>query len=213
MIRLLLADDHSIVTDGISQLVADQSDIEVVAVCNNGLEALAVLRDQPADVALLDIDMPQLNGIDCATRVLREFPEVKVAMLTMHREKSLIMRFIEMGVNGYFLKTIRKDELIHGIKTIAAGSDYFPSDVTKTLVSKEAVEPTVTQDPRIASLSERELEIIRLISQGMTNNDIAEKLFISPRTADTHRTNIMRKLELHNVASLVAFAFQNKLVS
>jgi len=212
MINVVLADDHQIILDGISNLLDNMPDIEVIGHCSNGVEVLEKLPWIKADVLLLDLDMPKMNGFQCAEQVHKRFPNVKIAILTMHEEKALIEKFIELGVKGYFLKTICKDELIHAIKTIASGGDYFPSDVTKALLKKQSIIPDVTQSSLLANLTKREIEIIRLVSQGFTNKEIAQELFISPRTADTHRTNIMRKLDLHNVAEIVRFAFQNKLI-
>jgi len=212
MINVVLADDHQIILDGISNLLDHMPDIEVIGHCSNGVEVLEKLPWIKTDVLLLDLDMPKMNGFQCAEQVHKRFPNVKIAILTMHEEKALIEKFIELGVKGYFLKTICKDELIHAIKTIASGGDYFPSDVTKALLKKKSILPDITQSPLLANLTQREIEIIRLVSQGFTNKEIAEELFISPRTADTHRTNIMRKLDLHNVAEIVRFAFQNKLI-
>ncbi len=212
MINILLADDHQLIIDGITNLLKDEKDINVVGHCNNGVEVLESLPKLTVDVLLLDLDMPEMNGLECAEKVQNKFPTVKIAILTMHQEKALIQKFIELGVHGYFLKTIPKDELIHAIKTIANGGDYFPSDVTKALLQKPVIIPDVLQSPLLAELTEREIEIVKLISQGLSTKEIGEALFISPRTADTHRTNIMRKLDLHNVAEIVRFAFQNKLV-
>ncbi len=212
MINLILADDHKLIIDGISKLLESETDINIVATCNNGDDVLDVLPKISVDVLLLDLDMPIMNGLQCAEVVKNQHPEVRIAILTMHDEKALIQKFIEFGVNGYFLKTIQKDELIHAIKTIANGGDYFPSEVTKALLQKQCITPDVTQSPLLKELTKREIEIICLVAQGFSNNDIGKKLFISPRTVDTHRTNIMRKLDLHNVAEIVRFAFQNKLI-
>lgn len=212
MINLILVDDHHLIIDGITKLLENEVDINIVASCSNGKEVLEILPKISVDVLLLDLDMPIMNGLQCAETVKHKYPDVKIAILTMHQEKALIQRFIEFGVNGYFLKTIQKDELIHAIKTIAGGGDYFPSDVTMALLQKQSITPDVTQSPLLKELTRREIEIIRLVSQGFSNNEIGKKLFISPRTVDTHRTNIMRKLDLHNVAEIVRFAFQNKLI-
>jgi len=212
MINVLLADDHQIIIDGITNLLKNVPTIKVVGACNNGQEVLEKTPELEVDVLLLDLDMPVMNGLQCAKEVQKVFPEVKIAILTMHQEKALIQKFIEFGVKGYFLKTIDKDELVRAITAIAEGGEYFPSDVTKALLRKQNIEPNVLQSPLLAELTEREVEIIKLVSQGFSNKEIADKLFISPRTSDTHRTNIMRKLGLHNVAEMVRFAFQNKLV-
>lgn len=214
MINILLANDHRIITEGISNLLADVPEINVVMACENGEEVLDRLQHLQIDIVLLDIDMPKMNGIECAEKVLEQYPKVKVAMLTMHKEKALIQKLLEMGVKGYFLKTIVKSELEHALKTIATGGEYFPSDVTKALLQKQTVETTQTEtSPLLQELSERECEIVTLIAAGFSTKEIGEKLFISHRTVDTHRTNIMRKLEVNNVAGLIRFAFKNGLAS
>lgn len=212
MINLVLADDHQIILDGISNLLSEEVDIEIIAECNNGEEVLTFLKSNQPDILLLDLDMPIMNGMECAEKVKAQYPDVKIAILTMHEEKALIQKFIALGVQGYFLKTIKKKELIHAIRTIDDGDEYFPSAVTKALVSPQKELVDVTQSPLLNDLTNRELEIIKLVASGSTNKEIGNQLHISPRTADTHRTNIMRKLELKNVADLVRFAFQNKLI-
>ena len=214
MIEVLLADDHALITDGISNLLAEEDGISVVGICRNGKEVLSYLEKQSLtlpDVLLLDIDMPIMNGIECAKEVLSRFPSVHIGMLTMHAEKSLITEFMEMGVNGYLLKTIDKGELLKAVKDIAESKDYFTSDVTRALLKPETKSVPLNANPILKELSEREKEIISLIVEGFSNKEIGEKLFISHRTVDTHRTNIMKKLEVNNVAGVVRFAFQNGL--
>ncbi len=212
MIRIILADDHTIITDGISDLLSGEDDIEIVAVCHNGQEVLDTLIKSDPDILLLDIDMPVMNGFECAEAVLKMDSRVKIAMLTMHEEKALIKRFIEIGVKGYFLKTMGKEELLRALRRIDQGEDYFPSDVTKALLHEKAISPDITKDPLLQELSDREIEIIRYVAKGNSNKEIADVLFISPRTVDTHRGNIMRKLDVHNVAGIIRFAFKNGLV-
>ena len=211
MINIIIADDHQLIIEGITNLLQDEPDIAIIARCNNGLEVLENLANLTVDLLLLDLDMPQMNGLQCAEEVQKKYPDIRIAILTMHQEKALIQKFIGLGVHGYFLKTIDKEELIYAIKTIAGGGEYFPADVTKTLLQKQPIVTDMEQNPLVAELTEREIEIIRLVSQGLSTKEIGDQLFISPRTADTHRTNIMRKLDLHNVAEIVRFAFQNKL--
>ncbi len=214
MIEVVLADDHALITTGISNLLEDESDISISHVCRNGKEVLEHLQrvfPSVPNVLLLDIDMPVMNGIECAKEVLARFPKVNVAMLTMHAEKSLITELMEMGVNGYLLKTIEKKELVQAIHDIAEGKDYFTSDVTRALLKPQSKPAPLQASPVFRDLSEREKEIISLVAAGMSNKEIGEKLFISHRTVDTHRTNIMKKLEVNNVAGVIRFAFQNGL--
>jgi len=211
MIRILIADDHPLMANGIKSLFVDEKGIEVITTVCNGIEVLEILKNIHIDVLLLDIDMPEMNGIDCAKIVKKEHPEVKIAILTMHEEKSLIKNLVKIGVNAYMLKTIPKSELINAIDIIHNGGQYFNADITNALLSEEEnVNPE--QNPLVATLTKRESEIVKLIAQGNTNSQIGDKLYISPKTADVHRTNIMRKLDLHNVAGLVRFAFQNGLM-
>jgi two-component system response regulator NreC len=212
MIRLLLTDDHQLITEGISSLLADVEDIEITGVCHNGKEALDAIRNVSIDVLLLDIDMPVMNGLECAKQALIEFPYLKIAMLSMHDKRAMIEEFITLGVKGYFLKTVDKEDLVAGLRKIAGGGEFFPAEVVRALLQKQPVATVATQSPVLASLSARENEVLKLIAHGKSNKEAAAELFISPRTVDTHRTNLMRKLEVHNVAGLVRFAFQNGLV-
>jgi two-component system response regulator NreC len=215
-IKILIADDHPLIAEGIKNTFENHVEFQVLAIVNNGKEAISFLEENKVDIALLDINMPIMDGIECAKIITSEFKDVKVAMLSMYQEKSLIQKLIEIGAKGYMLKTIPSDELLMAIKSIYEGKEYFNSDVTKALL-KEDNSPTLHQyskkSPLLKELTVREMEVIKYISQGLTNIQIGEKLFISPRTVDTHRTNIMRKLDVHNVASLIRFAFQNGLSS
>ncbi|KGL61848.1 response regulator [Polaribacter sp. Hel1_85] len=214
-IKILIADDHPLIAEGIKNTFDNQTDYQVVAVVNNGKEALEFIEQHIVDIALLDINMPIIDGIECAKKITSEFKDVKVAMLSMFQESSIIKSLIDIGVKGYMLKTIPSDELLLAIKNIYNGKEYFNADVTKALLSGDSASFHQYQkkSPLLEELTSREKEIIKSISQGNTNTQIGEKLFISPRTVDTHRTNIMRKLDVHNVASLIRFAFQNGLTS
>lgn len=212
MISIILADDHKIITDGISSLLEQESDMHIAAVFTNGRDVVHYIPDHPIDLIMLDIDMPHMNGIECAEWILNRNPSQNVAILTMHEEKALITKFIEMGIRGYFIKTIEKPELVQAIRTIHGGGEYFPASVTKALLAKKNTVIDVSINPIVNELSSRETEIIKLVAQGMSNKEIGEHLFISYRTVDTHRSNVMKKLNIHNIAGLVRFAFQNKLV-
>lgn len=211
MIKLLIADDHPLMANGIKSLFIDEDGLEVIATVSNGIEVLEVLKTIHIDVLLLDIDMPEMNGIDCAKIVAKDYSNVKIAILTMHEEKSLIKNLVEIGVSAYMLKTIPKNELLNAIDIIYNGGQYFNADITNVLLN-EKEKSNQNQNPLIDTLTKRESEIIKLIAQGNTNSQIGDQLFISPKTADVHRTNIMRKLDVHNVAGLVRFAFQNGLI-
>ncbi len=216
-IRILIADDHPLIAEGIKNTFINQPEFKVVAMATNGKEALEIVKSNLIDVVLLDIDMPEMNGIDCAREITKHYSQVKVAMLSMHQEASLIRELIAIGVKGYMLKTIPTDELLLAIKTIYNGKDYFTADVTKAILNTTTTNTSIInytqKSPLIHQLTDREKEIIGYLTQGYTNPQIGEKLFISPRTVDTHRTNIMKKIGVNNVASLIRFAFQNGLAS
>ena len=213
-IRILIADDHPLIAEGIKNTFIDDDDFNVVSVVSNGLEALDFIKENIVDIALLDINMPEMDGIDCAKNILSNHKDVKVAILSMYQEASIIKNLMDLGVKGYMLKTIPKEELLFAIRKIYQGDDYFNADVTKALLSDKTTTNTLSfkqKSPLVAQLTSREKEIIKYLTQGLTNVQIGEQLFISPRTVDTHRTNIMKKIEVHNVASLIRFAFQNGL--
>lgn len=213
-IKILIADDHPLIAEGIKKTFKNLEDFKVVATVNNGKEALDFIENNLVDIALLDINMPIIDGIECAKEILNKHKNVKIAMLSMHQESSIIKNLIAIGVKGYMLKTIPSDELLLAIKNIYNGKEYFNADVTKALVIDDkpnTFHQYSKKSPLLKELTSRELEIIKYLSQGLTNAQIGEKLFISPRTVDTHRTNIMRKIDVHNVASLIRFAFQNGL--
>jgi two-component system response regulator NreC len=214
-IKILIADDHPLIAEGIKNTFHNQEDFQVLAVVNNGKEAIDFIEQHLVDIALLDINMPIMDGIECAKKITSDFKDVKVAMLSMYQESSIIKSLIDIGVKGYMLKTIPSDELLLAIKNIYKGKEYFNTDVTKALLSDDSstFHKYKKKSPLVEELTTREKEIIKYISQGLTNIQIGEKLFISPRTVDTHRTNIMRKIDVHNVASLIRFAFQNGLTS
>ncbi len=215
-IKILIADDHPLIAEGIKNTFENHEDFNVVATVNNGKEALEFVKKHIVDVVLLDINMPIMDGIECAKELVKNYKNVKIAMLSMYQEASIIKNLISIGVKGYMLKTIPSDELLLAVKNIHDGKEYFNADVTKALVSDDKSTSShhyKKKSPLLNELTVREKEVIKYISQGLTNIQVGEKLFISPRTVDTHRTNIMKKLNVHNVASLIRFAFQNGLTS
>jgi len=212
MKKIVIADDHKIIADGIKSMLAEMPNIEVVAMVYNGIQVLEILENTAVDLVLLDIDMPGMNGIDCVKEVLKKYPKTKISILTMYHERSLIKNFMEMGVQGYMLKTIPKEDFLYGIESILKGGECFNADITRVLLHEEkSNQNPLQQNAALALLSTREIEIVKLIASGLTNSQIGEKLFISPHTADVHRTNIMKKINVHNVAGLVRFAFQHNL--
>ena len=214
-IRILITDDHPLMANGIATALSENDEILVKAMATNGKEALDLISEDLFDVILLDIEMPEMNGIECAKVIIDEYPDVRILILSMHQEPSVIKHLMEIGVKGYVLKTIPEDDLVSAIKKVHKGESYFGSNITKALVSEEEVSKTVKiyeKSELLEELTKREIEILKLIAKGHTNVEIAEMLFISHRTVDTHRTNMLNKLNVNNVAGLVRFAFENGVI-
>ncbi len=206
--KILIADDHQIIVDGLKLLINSLGFCEVVAVANNGREVLDILKVLSVDIVLMDIDMPVLNGLDASREIKSSYKRVKVIILSMHSQQGMIKNLIELGVDGYVLKDACKTELETACKQVAEGGQYFSSGVTRSLLSKDEGFTTNLE----VKLTKREIEILQSIADGLTNKEIGEKLFISHRTVDTHRTNLMKKLEVKNVAGLISFAIKNGIV-
>lgn len=208
-ISLLLADDHHLVRKGFRALLDELDFVEVVAEAANGKEVISALRNgvRP-QVALLDYEMPMMNGLEATEIIKRDYFGVKVLMLTMLQSKELVQEAVEKGVSGFLFKNTSLDELSNAIQRVAAGDTYFSSEVALTLL-KSAPHP---ETPLLDQLSEREIEILKLVARGFSSPEIGRQLFISPRTVDTHRNNILHKLEVPGIAGLVQFALRHKLI-
>ncbi|MBK7871327.1 MAG: response regulator transcription factor [Saprospiraceae bacterium] len=207
IIKIIIADDHHLVRKGFRALLEELSGITVVGDAANGLELLELLQKSPADIALLDVEMPNVNGIEACGKIQTQFPDTKVIMITMRNEASIVKQSVANGARGFLFKNTSPEELQEAIQKVASGQTYFSSEVTMLLHSQNQ------GNPALMGLTEREIEIIRLVAEGLSSTEIGEKLFISPRTVDTHRNNILQKLDLPNIAALVRFAMQHKLTS
>ena len=214
VVKVLITDDHQIIIDGLKSLLEDKEQIKVIAEASNGKEALDTLDLIQVDVVLMDIDMPILNGIEATKKIKAEYPETKVIILSMYKESGLIKTLIKIGADGYLLKNSDKDELVDAITRVASGQQYFSSDVTMSLLDKTPDKTSQFQpDKRVSELTQREIEILKLITEGLSNKEIGDKLFISHRTVDSHRTNLMKKIGVNNIAGLIRFAIKTGFVS
>lgn len=207
MIKLALADDQVMFRRGLAMLLRDMPDVQVTFECSNGEELLTALRDNAVDIVLLDLEMPVLDGMKAMERIRAEHPQVKVIVLSMHSEEKFIVHLMELGANGYVLKTAEPDEIENAIRAVASTGYHFSEMVSRVmlhgLVKKDKIKPTFDDvDP----LSERELEVLRLICQELTTTEIAGKLFLSPRTVEGYRNNILQKTGARNTAGLVVYA-------
>jgi DNA-binding NarL/FixJ family response regulator len=214
-ISVLIADDHALIRTGIATLLQHYDDFAVVGEATDGAEAVEMTGKLQPDVVLIDLAMPRVNGIE-ATRLIRErYPNIKVLVLTMHENDEYIYQIFKAGASGYVLKDASREELCRAIRAVAKGEKFFSARVSDIIV-ENFIKRKETLHVELSSadipLTKREKEILALVAEGLTNQQIAEKLFISPRTVDTHRTNIMQKLDLHDVASLVRYAIKHGLV-
>lgn len=209
-VNLLLVDDHAIVTDGLIALLSDETHFNIKGVARDGVEALEMLQFLKVDIVLMDIDMPVMDGIEATKKIKKEMPDKKVLILTMHDEKAMIQMLMDIGADGFLLKNSPKSELVRAIETLSDGSVYFSDEVRSVLLRPDEKR---ANNALLAELTEREIEIIKLISEGYSNKQIGDELFISHRTVDTHRTNLMGKIGVHNVAGIVRFAITSGLIS
>lgn len=210
MIKVVIADDHQLVLDGLRSILEQGPEIKVISTANNGADLLRQLAFIKPDIVLMDIDMPVMNGIEATQQVKANYPDIRIIILTMHEEKAMVKKLTDIGASGFILKNSDKDELLQAIKRVHQGGMYFSSELTMNLISHgiTPVNPGSVDDKK-ALLTEREIEILKLIAEGLSNKEIGDKLFISHRTVDTHRTNLMKKLDVSNIAGLIRYAIKN----
>lgn len=212
-IKLMIVDDHQMIINGIIGLLDDVSHIKVIAQANNGQEALEKLHEVKPDILIVDVQMPVMNGFELTQHIKRLYPQIKLLALSTYDEKSIVLKMLEAGAVGYILKNIKTDEFVNAIEEVAKGKEYFSNEMLLALSKPNAEEIlNTTQTVMPSNLSAREVEVLQLIVQGLTNPQIADKLFISVKTVEGHRTNLMKKLDVHNVAGLIRYAMQHKLV-
>jgi len=213
-IRVAIVDDHQLVRSGIAALLRNESDIEVVIEASNGLEVLAKLKSLSPDVVLMDISMPTMNGIEATSRIRHAGGNTRVLVLTQYDHEEYIKRVMQAGASGYILKSAIAEELLRGIRAVHRGEQFFTPAVSRVMVESYIKQATgVPPGPKNGTLTNREREILQLIAEGNTNQQIAQRLFISVRTVEFHRANIIEKLGVHDTASLVKRAIQMKLIS
>jgi DNA-binding NarL/FixJ family response regulator len=208
MITILIVDDHSIIRDGIKAMLKDVKNYMIIGEANNGKEAiLAVERLKPM-VVIMDISMPEMNGIYATGHLKTNYPETHVIALTMHDQLDLVREMIRAGVSGYLVKNSTREELILAIDSASKGLSYFSREITAGLLETESRKNNMDS----VVLTNREKEILKFISEEHTNTQIAEKLFLSPRTVDSHRRNLLEKLGVKNTAGLVRYAIRNGII-
>jgi len=207
--KLILADDHDILLDSLEGLLKSEEDFNVIGKVNSGEELIERVKISVPDLCIMDMDMPGMNGMVASEKLLSDYPEINILILSMHSETSLIKNMVKLGIKGYLTKTCDRDEFIFAIRQILKGKSYFSNEVLASVAKKETPSTESEALLKIGKLSDREREIVRLVCEGMTNKQIGEKLFLSHKTVDNHRTSIMRKLDVHNVVELIRFCIKN----
>jgi two-component system nitrate/nitrite response regulator NarL len=210
-IKLMIVDDHPIVRRGIGMCLARQPQMEIVGEAGDGREAMRLARELQPDIMLMDIDMPEMNGLVVADLLRRELPKIKVLILSMHTNKEYVLRIIQCGARGFVLKEAPTEELVHAIESVSAGEAYFSSDVARVALNQFV--RGNGEAPGAPRLTNREREVLVQIADGKSNKEIACQLDIGVRTVETHRERIMRKLDIHSVAGLTRFAISNGLIT
>lgn len=207
-LRVFLADDHAVVREGLKALINAQPGMEVSGEAGDGRAACQQVRDLLPDVAVMDVSMPEMNGAQATAELKRTCPQVKVLALTVHEDKGYLRQLLESGADGYVLKRAAAEELIHAIRTVAAGGVYLDPALAGEVVGGFVRKPTVRGSLEGGELSDREAEVVRLIASGYSNKEIAAQLDLSVKTVETYKTRSMEKLGLRSRADLVRYALQ-----
>lgn len=226
-IRVLLVDDHAILREGIRYLLSASGEVDVVGEAQDGIEALEMVEALRPDAVLMDIAMPRMNGIEATTELKKRYPNLPVLILSMYDSEEYVLPILKAGASGYVLKRAAAQELVSALKAVVAGQVILHPDVARTVMenlsqggglagnsaSNSAARSEAALHPQLEQLTEREKEVLTLIAQGLTNQQIGERLFISIKTVQAHRANLMEKLDLHDAVELTKFAIRSGLVS
>ena len=213
-LRLLLGDDHTLVRQGLRKILEERAEWEVVAEVGDGREAIRQAVALKPDVAIIDIGMPLLNGIDATQQIVKRVPETRVLVLSMHSDEAYVTRALQAGATGYMLKDSAGNDLLKGVESVANRQAFFSPTIARLMLDDyvRRVSGTGIAD-RYETLSAREREIFQLIAEARTNKEVAELLEISPATVETHRARILQKLDIHNTAELVLYAVRRGVIS
>jgi DNA-binding NarL/FixJ family response regulator len=213
-IRVLVADDHAIVREGLGTMLGNQPDMVVVGLAANGRDAIRMVDEYQPDVAIMDISMPELNGIDAISQMLPRHPSIKVIVLSIHETKPYVNRALKAGARGYLLKETAGLEVVEAVRAVYSGERYLSQRISDLLtdISFRSLDGSKEVSP-LEQLSSREREILQLVAEGKTSQEIGERLSISSKSVDTYRSRLMRKIGVKDVAGLVKFAIQHGVIS
>jgi DNA-binding NarL/FixJ family response regulator len=212
MSKILIVDDHQLVLDGLRLIIESQADLQLVGEAHNGQEAIDFIKENEVDIILMDLNMPVLNGIEASKKIVSIHPESKILILSMLSDTKLVKKLVKEGIKGYMLKNSGQDEIVDAIRRIRKGSTYFDPHIVELMMSGQS-KTKVKNEGIHPSLSRREKEILQLIINEHTSAEIAEKLFISLGTVESHRRNMISKLGVRNTAGLVRAAYEYDILS
>jgi RNA polymerase sigma factor (sigma-70 family) len=212
-IKILIADDHDVVRAGLRFLLQRQEDMEIVGEASDGRQVVRLADELSPSVIVMDIAMPQLNGIDAAAQILNRDPDIKIIVLSMYADEEFLIRALTAGVKGYLLKDAVQADLLRAVRAIATGRSFFSPAIAQTL-AEDYVRQLQNKgiEDSYELLTEREREVLQLLAEGKSNKEVATLLNVSPYTVETHRTHLMQKLNLHNTADIVLYAVRKKIV-
>jgi len=212
-ITVVVAEDHTIVRKGICSLIDGKADIQVVGEAEDGRDAIDKVTALQPDVVIMDIAMPHLNGLEATRQIKKMFPQIKILALTMYTNEEYILQILQAGASGYVIKQAAPAELISAIHAIYRGDSFLSPSISKTIIDEYLRHTTPNTPAEHEKLTDREREVLQLIAEGCSNREIASKLHVSVKTVGVHRTNLMEKLEIHNVTDLVKYALRKGIIS
>ncbi len=212
-IRVILVDDHQIMLQGLRALLEKQADMEVIAEAGEGRTALRLARDLSPDVIILDVAMPDLNGIETARMITSEMPTIKIIALSMHSDRRFVVEMLKAGASGYLLKDCALEDLVRAIRVVMANQTYLSPEVAGTVVEEYVRRSPSGDTSAFSVLTVREREVLQLLAEGLSTKNIAAHLHVSVKTIETHRQHIMEKLDTHNIADLIKYAVREGLTS
>ncbi|MEN6387057.1 MAG: response regulator transcription factor [Phycisphaerales bacterium] len=212
-IHIVLVDDHKVLRHGLSQALKGEEDMEIIGQAENGYEAIKLAQELVPDIMVMDIAMPELNGIEATRQILKTHPQIRVIALSMHSNKKFIHEMFKAGARGYLLKDCEYSELINAIRVVMQNKTYLSPSITGVVIENYMMAGTTEKQNAFAVLSDREREVLQLIAEGKTTKQIARMLHVSPKTVEGHRTMIMHKLEIDSIANLTKYAIREGLTS
>ncbi|MBU2646209.1 response regulator transcription factor [bacterium] len=208
-IKIVIVDDHQIMREGLCSMLAQEPGFAVVGDASNGRDALELVEKTHPDVVIMDINMPDMNGTEATRRIVEKFPTIRVVALSMYSEKTFVTAMLKAGASGYLLKDCSKNEIVDAIKTVADNKSYLCPDITGIIIEDYVLHSASDTPSAVTQLTNKEREVLQLIAEGHTSKEIALHLNIATKTVESHRLNIMSKLEIHSIAELTKFAIRH----